>query len=1334
MAKLSTKDRNKLDDSDFGIPEKRMYPLNDKAHVESAVRLFGHASNKDKPKLARRILAKANEYGMDTSGWEEIHKWAKKESSDDKTTKESYVVDPLISRIIQESTENEIEPVSDFKYDKVYFGTPSKLSEIKLDKPLFVTPFKGLASIFAIRDYARKGLREQGIYSYNMDYDEWKLPESKINKVFDEIHIRIAEDSGKKFESFSGEAVGYIYTIDVSDIKDHIGRYKWMDKNREFLIYGLQSLPIETFEEVRLGFIVTPDKGVSIQEGAFQDIKNGVNPYSSKLFFHISRDSKLAEKTLEPRIPTYLVKDKDQVQTNEELGLHEDATTPRVCFSPSIEGCLNAIINHGDRLALAGEAFYVYIPTKPIDQYKHKTNKEIIRDKDVFDAPSTKEMWILEPVDVKLYGVIVVDQVSRKKKERIADKKTGNWVWHYTYKWHWQNKPSTIEESYVIYPISGIFQEFTDGTHIEYGYGANEKSFPITCPNNPSIKQRIMLELMDVDIQRLLADDVIAPYCKQKGYDKEAEAALLKAYNDSIPPEYQDYRAKDAWDIINGFDHPSEGYLALYPPSKAELTSDNTAFMIFDSSCKNPSNHIRVDLELEDNGELFAQIVSPDKQQRIKLAKYNLSDFTEYIGEKDQHKLFEKACYDKIKSLIPDEIKQYVEKLKEDQYFKYTDSDKKLPKGLWIFGGLDRVVSITVFNELLQNNAFMQFDRNGDWDKKLETLPKINPEYILIGMDEYYGDNFIEYHIPTGRVVQTLGRFTDIPKDIEEDFGELGSSWKDFLSKIKKSSFGSGSSAAYGLKSKNKKFKRHIQESYKIFKEGDEEEVKETEDIKVGDLDLKEEKTTETENDETYTADDVDLGKFGTDTSSVQNEYDPKEIEILMKLMASEADAMNEYMDGAKETNVDVLRRLYADIANEERFHMEQLLFAKSEITGEKYEPKDPDVKKEYEELLEMGMDEETAMQTAVDKCHIRGSISFEEKDDVMSDDEAMETIEDIQVAEMAIHGFISKFDNLISVMESECSETDLDNAIHAFSESFVFMEGANTPNQQDLQGNWQKGPSGIIGVLQKTIQFVLRMFGQIIRKFGNLIQWIRSKMKKYKTIRDVNGHTWKALFKDGVSFYLINPKIQLTPQNNYGIDPAAVVYMVLVQRLAYMANQKIKSGVNMNELDNTVMNEMSPSEQAMWKKLQFNNIDTGIRIIEHTNLERIKYIIDPAVENALNGMFFGYNQNAAIDVNGEIVSLNIYNKFRKLQSFWEKILKNMDTILTHAKSVKDDQTNSNEYRSGIDGIKVCVKGAKAFVSALGSDIAEMTKINQALIDETKAKDAARAAGNPPQQ
>jgi hypothetical protein len=100
MAKLNKKTRDSLKDSDFGIPSKRMYPIHDKAHVEAAVKLFGHASNEDKPELAHNILRKAKEFGMDSSGWTQINEWAKKykgkntnESADE--TSDDEIVDSV---------------------------------------------------------------------------------------------------------------------------------------------------------------------------------------------------------------------------------------------------------------------------------------------------------------------------------------------------------------------------------------------------------------------------------------------------------------------------------------------------------------------------------------------------------------------------------------------------------------------------------------------------------------------------------------------------------------------------------------------------------------------------------------------------------------------------------------------------------------------------------------------------------------------------------------------------------------------------------------------------------------------------------------------------------------------------------------------------------------------------------------------------------------------------------------------------------------------------------------------------------------------------------------
>ena len=66
-AKLSAKERNKLSDSEFGIPSQRRYPLHDRAHVISSVRFFNYAGKEHEAELAHNILRKMKEFDIPTS-------------------------------------------------------------------------------------------------------------------------------------------------------------------------------------------------------------------------------------------------------------------------------------------------------------------------------------------------------------------------------------------------------------------------------------------------------------------------------------------------------------------------------------------------------------------------------------------------------------------------------------------------------------------------------------------------------------------------------------------------------------------------------------------------------------------------------------------------------------------------------------------------------------------------------------------------------------------------------------------------------------------------------------------------------------------------------------------------------------------------------------------------------------------------------------------------------------------------------------------------------------------------------------------------------------------
>ncbi len=62
---LNEEERRELPDSVYGLPERREYPMPDAAHVRAAEAYFRYCPEDLKPKLARAILAKAQEFGVD---------------------------------------------------------------------------------------------------------------------------------------------------------------------------------------------------------------------------------------------------------------------------------------------------------------------------------------------------------------------------------------------------------------------------------------------------------------------------------------------------------------------------------------------------------------------------------------------------------------------------------------------------------------------------------------------------------------------------------------------------------------------------------------------------------------------------------------------------------------------------------------------------------------------------------------------------------------------------------------------------------------------------------------------------------------------------------------------------------------------------------------------------------------------------------------------------------------------------------------------------------------------------------------------------------------------
>ncbi len=61
---ISYDERKDLPDSVFGLPERREYPMPDAAHVRAAEAYFRYCPEDLKPRLAKAILERAAQYGV----------------------------------------------------------------------------------------------------------------------------------------------------------------------------------------------------------------------------------------------------------------------------------------------------------------------------------------------------------------------------------------------------------------------------------------------------------------------------------------------------------------------------------------------------------------------------------------------------------------------------------------------------------------------------------------------------------------------------------------------------------------------------------------------------------------------------------------------------------------------------------------------------------------------------------------------------------------------------------------------------------------------------------------------------------------------------------------------------------------------------------------------------------------------------------------------------------------------------------------------------------------------------------------------------------------------
>jgi len=123
--------------------------------------------------------------------------------------------------------------------DTMYFGAPRWVGELK--NRVFLTPYMGIASLFIIDK--NDLLAFAGNCSFNLGYRQWYCPNDQLKeplKVVNMIHnIKELEN-----EVFTGRSCGYIYEVDIHNVKDKLSQFVTNDPGREVIYTGEEPLPI----------------------------------------------------------------------------------------------------------------------------------------------------------------------------------------------------------------------------------------------------------------------------------------------------------------------------------------------------------------------------------------------------------------------------------------------------------------------------------------------------------------------------------------------------------------------------------------------------------------------------------------------------------------------------------------------------------------------------------------------------------------------------------------------------------------------------------------------------------------------------------------------------------------------------------------------------------------------------------------------------------------------------------------------------------------------------------------------------------------------------------
>jgi len=505
---------------------------------------------------------------------------------------------------------------------------------------------------------------------------------------------------------------------------------------------------------------------------------------------------------------------------------------------------------------------------------------------------------------------------------------------------------------------------------------------------------------------------------------------------------------------------------------------------------------------------------------------------------------------------------------------------------------------------------------------------------------------------------------------------------------------------------------RFFQEAEEESTDDEEPEIPEMPDFGADDTDNEGDDSGEAvvtaEVEEKITPEGEDLSSFGMDTSDVQNDFDQKDVDSLNKLIAAESEAINDYFDASKDTRNEDLRTLFSDIGHEERFHLEQLMYSKAKLTGEKYEPRDPKVKEEYEELINGGMDEDTAAYTAMDKASM-----------LPDDDGDDSDMEELEQESALICNMLYNNELLVSICE-HCVSNDTitrDKNVAMFVEGYI-MESIDNVSSAPKEMTKIKSPFSILAKGLGVAIAGLAKMSSIARDSMR-----RSNLKRARRKEWIQKHGIADLFKAGISLYLYNDKTSTMDFNT----PCR--YIDFLYRLTKAIGETC--GVQLTQ---------AAKHKSVPDPIKFTSVKEGMYKLSQVVFTKTKVVVTDANKTALQNEFFGYNDNklnvAVTHGTDQVVrdSANIYNRLDAMILIIKQYAEISKAVLDQLSKLEGDVNsvyykNRPVYNKAKDNMTEVIKKYNQFISATSHDLNQIMKLDNGLLKMTRERDMTEQGG-----